>query len=59
MTRKTLGEFDAHTVAPETTIWLKGCKSEDLSTFIDILVSRGLDMVYVGPGDRYKVVQGK
>ena len=55
-TNKGLGAFDAKTVQTGTILWLKDSSPLRLSTFLDTLVGRGLDMIYVGPGDRYKVV---
>jgi hypothetical protein len=54
-TNKTLDDLDPHTVAPETVVWLKCADSSSVSTFLDILVKRGLDLHYVGPKDRYVV----
>jgi hypothetical protein len=54
---KLLSDFDPHTVSQGTVIWCKGSSSVDLTTFLDILAQRKLDLYYVGPKDRY-VVRG-
>jgi len=54
-----MSEFDPETVPEGTVIWLQGARTEDLEAFLDVLDERGLDLVHVGPGDRYKVAKWK
>jgi hypothetical protein len=54
-TNKTLDDFDPHTIALGTVVCLKCADSSSVSTFLHILVARGLDLHYVGPKDRYVV----
>ncbi len=54
-----LDQFNPETVKEGTVIWLKGCGSDLLSSFLDKLIIRGLDMIYVGPGDRYQIIDSK
>lgn len=56
-TRRKLIDFDPATVPEGSVIWLKGTPVGELEKFLDGLTPRGLDMVYAGPGDRYKVVK--
>ena len=58
MTTSKFADVSPHTVPAGTIVWLKGCQTAALTTFLDILVSRGLDMLHVGSGDRYVVCAG-
>ncbi len=47
---------DARTVPIGRALWLKDHDTDVIAAFLDVLTSRGLDLRYVGPGDRYQVV---
>jgi len=37
-------------------VWLKGATDEQIRAALDVLAKVGLDLMFVGPRDRYKVV---